>query len=35
MTKIIASDLDGTLLLHGAQSLNPEIFDIILALKEK
>ena len=35
MTKIIASDLDGTLLLHGAQALNPEIFDIILKLKEK
>lgn len=35
MIKLIASDLDGTLLLHGAQELNPEIFDIILALKEK
>lgn len=35
MTKLIASDLDGTLLLHGAQSLNPEIYDLILKLKEK
>lgn len=34
MIKAIASDLDGTLLLHGAQSLNPEIYDIILKLKE-
>lgn len=35
MIKLIASDLDGTLLLHGAQSLNPEIYDIIRSLKEK
>lgn len=35
MIKLIASDLDGTLLLHGAQALNPEIYDLILALKEK
>lgn len=35
MTKLIASDLDGTLLLHGAQALNPEIYDIILKLTEK
>ena len=34
MIKAIASDLDGTLLLHGAQSLNPEIYDIILKLKD-
>ncbi len=34
MVKIIASDLDGTLLLHGAQELNPEIYDIILELKK-
>lgn len=34
MIKAIASDLDGTLLLHGAQALNPEIYDIILKLKE-
>lgn len=35
MIKAIASDLDGTLLLHGAQSLNPEIYDIVTALQEK
>ena len=35
MIKLIASDLDGTLLLHGEQALNPEIYDLILALKEK
>lgn len=34
MIKAIASDLDGTLLLNGAQALNPEIFDIIAQLKE-
>lgn len=35
MIKLIASDLDGTLLQSGAQSLNPEVFDLILKLKEK
>ena len=35
MIKLIASDLDGTLLLNDAQSLNPELFDLILKLKEK
>lgn len=35
MIKLIASDLDGTLLLHGAQQLNPEIYDLILQLKER
>lgn len=35
MIKLIASDLDGTLLLGGAQTLNPEVFDLIRALKEK
>lgn len=35
MIKVIASDLDGTLLLHGAQEINPEIYDIILALQQK
>ena len=34
MVKVIASDLDGTLLLHGAKELNPEIYDIILELKK-
>lgn len=31
--KLIACDLDGTLLLHGAQELNPEIFPLIRNLK--
>lgn len=35
MIKLIASDLDGTLLLHGAQKLNPEIFDLVMELKER
>lgn len=34
MTKLIVSDLDGTLLLNGAQKLNPEMFDLIRKLKE-
>lgn len=33
--RLIASDLDGTLLLNGAQSLKPEDFTLIHALKEK
>lgn len=35
MIKYIASDLDGTLLLNGAQALNPEIFELILRLKKE
>ncbi|MGN0332058.1 MAG: HAD family hydrolase [Lachnospiraceae bacterium] len=35
MIRYIASDLDGTLLLDGAQSLKPEFFDLILKLKAK
>lgn len=35
MIKLIASDLDGTLLRNGAQSLDPEMFQIIKNLKEK
>jgi len=35
MIKLIASDLDGTLLTHGAQSLSPGIYDLILKLKER
>lgn len=34
MIKIIASDLDGTLLQNGAQALDPQIFDLIMRLKE-
>lgn len=35
MIKLIASDLDGTLLKNGAQELNPRIYNIIKKLKEK
>ncbi len=35
MIQYIASDLDGTLLPDGGQDMNPEIFDLILQLKEK
>lgn len=35
MIRYIASDLDGTLLLNGAQELDPEVFSLILRLKEK
>lgn len=35
MIKLIASDLDGTLLLGGAYVLDPEVYDLILRLQEK
>lgn len=35
MIKLVASDLDGTLLLEGAQTLSPDIIPIIRKLKEK
>lgn len=35
MIKLVASDLDGTLLLNGAQQLSPAIFSIIKKLKEQ
>lgn len=35
MIQYIASDLDGTLLPDGGQEMNPEIYDLILQLKEK
>ncbi len=35
MFKLIASDLDGTLLLNNAQELNPEIYEIVRSIKEK
>lgn len=35
MIKLIASDLDGTILQHGAQTVDPEFFPVIRALKEK
>ncbi|MCR5347969.1 MAG: HAD family hydrolase [Fretibacterium sp.] len=33
--KLIASDLDGTMLLNGAQSLQPDAFDYIQRLRQK
>ena len=35
MIKLIASDIDGTLVLDGTNKLNPEIFEVVLKLKEK
>ena len=35
MIKLVASDIDGTLLRYGEQKLNPELFDIIRQLKKK
>ena len=35
MIKLIASDLDGTLLRNGAQALSPDVFPLIQKLKEK
>lgn len=34
MIKLIASDIDGTLLPEGTKELNPEIYDLILELKK-
>lgn len=34
MIKLIASDLDGTLLLNGAKMPNPEVYDLITELKK-
>ena len=34
MIKLVASDLDGTLLRNGAQQLNPQVFDLIRGLRE-
>jgi hydroxymethylpyrimidine pyrophosphatase-like HAD family hydrolase len=35
MIKMVASDLDGTLLLNGAQKLPEDLIRLIRALKEK
>jgi len=35
MIKLIASDIDGTLLPEGTDRINPEIFEVIRKLKEK
>jgi HAD-superfamily hydrolase, subfamily IIB len=35
MIKLIATDIDGTLLKEGSDSINPEYFEVISKLKEK
>ena len=35
MIKLVASDIDGTLLPEGTDRINPEIFEVIRKLKEK
>lgn len=35
MIKLIASDIDGTLVMDGGNEINPEIHDVILQLREK
>ena len=35
MIKLVASDIDGTLLPEGTAEINPEIFDVIRRLKER
>lgn len=34
MIKLVVTDIDGTLLPEGTDHLNPELFDVIRALKE-
>lgn len=35
MIKLVASDIDGTLLEEGSNHLNPEFYDVVKQLKEK
>lgn len=35
MIKLVASDIDGTLVPEGTTSINPEFYEIIRKLKEK
>lgn len=35
MIKLIASDIDGTLVTDGSHEINPELYDVILKLREK
>ncbi len=35
MIKLIASDIDGTLVTDGSHELNPELYDVILKLRAK
>ena len=34
MIKLVVTDIDGTLLPEGTDHLNPELFEVIRALKE-
>ena len=35
MIKLIVSDVDGTLVEDGSADINPELFEVILKLREK
>ena len=35
MIRLIATDIDGTLLVEGTNDLNPEIYDVIKKLKKR
>ena len=35
MIRLVVSDIDGTLLEDGGHELNPELFEVILKLREK
>ncbi len=35
MIKLVVTDIDGTLLPEGTDQINPEIYDVVRALKEK
>ena len=35
MIKLIATDIDGTLVQDGGNTINPEIYDVILKLRKK
>jgi hypothetical protein len=35
MIKLIASDIDGTLVPDGSHEMNPELYDVIIKLREK
>lgn len=35
MIKLIVSDIDGTLVTDGSHELNPELYDVIIKLREK
>ena len=35
MIRLVVSDIDGTLLEDGGNELNPELFSVILKLRER